>query len=538
MRACLRLPVSGLVLVEVQQIIWPLAQLRLLDMMILIAVIVTHMGFRHAQPMVHLAMSVCRVMSRCLGNRSMGIGFLLIWMITLSGCRTYVEQSQQARYDWQRGDLDGAERDLARQVSKHGRGKDEMLWQLELSTIQRLNGNHHDSLLGFQRVEQVLAEEEQRLIGLRSSGMQAASMLSNQANRPYRPRIFEAAMLHAYQALNYWKLDPYGGPREAVRPELAKARRHQQLALERNEQAVREARESIETHPDHNAIERTQAHPSFQAQLSQVQEDLRHLKDYDDFVNPWIEFLTGLYLKMHGVGQSDLEDAILSFRRLQGMVPESAQAWQWELEAIQRRAQGQGEPPQTYVVFETGMIASLEEMRLDIPIVFADVSYIGAAFPKLKFHEDYQPSLQISGAGDSCQTTIVASLDRLAAHAYRQALPMMVSRTLVATVAKGVAAYALNRSAQKQDPVLGLLMRVGTAVAQYAVNIADTRCWTTLPKEIQFCRMETPADGEMTLAYPDGSHVTKLSLEPGQFHVVYVRSLNQHTPMVVEILAL
>jgi hypothetical protein len=50
--------------------------------------------------------------------------------------------------------------------------------------------------------------------------------------------------------------------------------------------------------------------------------------------------------------------------------------------------------------------------------------------------------------------------------------------------------------------------------------------------------METPADGEMTLAYPDGSHVTKLSLEPGQFHVVYVRSLNQHTPMVVEILAL
>ncbi|MEI9962930.1 MAG: hypothetical protein WDM76_17985 [Limisphaerales bacterium] len=36
------------------------------------------------------------------------------------------------------------------------------------------------------------------------------------------------------------------------------------------------------------------------------------------------------------------------------------------------------------------------------------------------------------------------------------------------------------------------------------MNIADTRTWTTLPKEVQFCRIPTPEDRKIELATASG----------------------------------
>ena len=40
-----------------------------------------------------------------------------------------------------------------------------------------------------------------------------------------------------------------------------------------------------------------------------------------------------------------------------------------------------------------------------------------------------------------------------------------------------------------------------------AVNIADTRTWTTLPKEFQVCCFPTPPDGKIELLTPTGTRV-------------------------------
>ena len=87
-----------------------------------------------------------------------------------------------------------------------------------------------------------------------------------------------------------------------------------------------------------------------------------------------------------------------------------------------------------------------------------------------------------------------------------------------------------------------------------AVNIADTRTWTTLPKEFQICRLPTPADGKIDLSTPNGMKLsvtlggsgsgTKIDLTStngmqaslnagGLVNVVYVKSITSGTPLLV-----
>jgi hypothetical protein len=79
---------------------------------------------------------------------------------------------------------------------------------------------------------------------------------------------------------------------------------------------------------------------------------------------------------------------------------------------------------------------------------------------------------------------------------------------------------------------VGLLAQLGTAIYQLAVNIADTRTWTTLPKEFQYCRFATPADRKLELTTPNGIK-TAVTIEPGTLNVIYVKSVNNNSPLLV-----
>ena len=96
-------------------------------------------------------------------------------------------------------------------------------------------------------------------------------------------------------------------------------------------------------------------------------------------------------------------------------------------------------------------------------------------------------------------------------------------------------------------------MQLLTAGYQMAVNIADTRTWTTLPKKFQVCRFPTPPDGKVELLAPSGTKVvvslvgaggakndltstngvqTSLNAVSG-LNVVYVKSIAAGTPLLV-----
>ena len=135
-------------------------------------------------------------------------------------------------------------------------------------------------------------------------------------------------------------------------------------------------------------------------------------KVYANYVNPFTVYLDGLYFMYAGAGASDLEHANKSLRRVIE-VAGGNKFIQGDLDLSTAMINGQTPPPCTYVIFETGDAPSLDQIRIDVPILFANVSYVGAAFPRLIIHDHamMRNSLTVK-AGDAQENTeLIGSMD-------------------------------------------------------------------------------------------------------------------------------
>jgi hypothetical protein len=252
--------------------------------------------------------------------------------------------------------------------------------------------------------------------------------------------------------------------------------------------------------------------------------------------------------------------------------------------------------PTTYVIFETGCAPVRGQVRIDIPIIVSKVSYVGAAFPTLQFQGNYISSLTVAvnnpivmtndivttvtktviatneivttvtntvdatndivttvtntvitpndlvttvtntvtTPGDTNgKTELLADMDSVIGLDFKNEMPVVITKTIASTVVKAVSAYAINQAASQQSDLAGLFAKIGTAIYQAAVNIADERTWTTLPKQFQFCRIPTPPDRKIVLETPDGIQKIPLTIEDGTVNIIYVKSINPAAPLSV-----
>jgi hypothetical protein len=269
-------------------------------------------------------------------------------------------------------------------------------------------------------------------------------------------------------------------------------------------------------------------------------------------VNPFTVYLDGLYFMACATDASDLERARKSFERMAGFV-EGNEYVNQDLATAEAAANGKPLSPTTYVIFETGCAPFRDQLRIDIPIIFSKVSYVGAAFPTIKPQGNFQPYLTVTANGANYETKLISNMDSVVVRDYKNELPVVITKTIAATVAKAAAAYVANDAARQQNNGwVSLLVQAATAAYEMAVNIADTRTWTTLPKEFQVCRFPTPADGRIELSTANGirmpivlgsSGAAKIDLTStnaqatlntgGIINVVYVKSITAGTPLLV-----
>ncbi|HEY1661072.1 MAG TPA: hypothetical protein VGI03_01520 [Verrucomicrobiae bacterium] len=130
-------------------------------------------------------------------------------------------------------------------------------------------------------------------------------------------------------------------------------------------------------------------------------------------------------------------------------------------------------------------------------------------------------------------TSQIASMDSVIGLDFKNEMPVIITKTIASTVIKAVAAYAANNAAQQQNNFAGLFMQLGTAIYQDAVNIADTRTWTTLPKEFQVCRIPTPLDRKIVLETPGGLQRIPVTIQGGTINIIYVKSITATSPLLV-----
>ena len=139
----------------------------------------------------------------------------------------------------------------------------------------------------------------------------------------------------------------------------------------------------------------------------------------------------------------------------------------------------------------------------------------------------------VNAGSTSASTAAVASMDSVIGLDFKNEMPVVITKTIASTVTKAVAAYAVNEAASQQSSLFGLVAQIGTAVAQAAVNIADERTWTTLPKEFQACHFPTPPDRKIVLETPDGTQKIPVTIEDGTINLIYVKSITANSPLLV-----
>ena len=441
-----------------------------------------------------------------------------------AGCKTYKDQAGVMTGAWRHGQPAVAAKAFATRAVHAGK-TDAVVWNLEAGAAYRTAGDFTNSNHYLDAAAAVIADYEQQ--AKTKLGSETAAMLSNQQTLPYRGKTYDKIMLHTYKALNYLSL----GEEDKARPEIIRAYQRQQDAVDENARRIERAQQAEAESKDKDKIEKSRNDPKFSAAVEGVTKNLEGFKFYADYVNPFTVYLDGLFFLHAGSGGSDLERASKSLNRIIEVCGDNKFV-QADLETVTNAMAGQAPAPCTYVIFETGQAASLDQVRIDVPIIAAKLSYVGAAFPRLVFHDDYSRGLKVK-SGELEETTLpLASMDSVVALDFKNEFPTIVTKTLISTIAKAAAAYAANDAARQQDQLGGLFVQMFTTVVQAAVNIADTRCWTTLPKEFQIARIPTPADRKITLSTANSLPV-EVNLLDGRVNVVYVRSVTAATPLWV-----
>ncbi len=450
----------------------------------------------------------------------------LVIGLALTGCTTYNEQNRFAE-PWLRGDLATAEKEATRKADKAAGGKDEIIWRLEQGAILRTAGKYEESNRAFdQAQERIDRHAEEAKVKL---GAEAGALFSNQASAPYRGRGYDGIALNTYRALNFLAMhDP-----DKARVEIIRAYQRQQDAVEENRRRIEKTEEALKADKEKQRIEKAQKDKALQGTLQQNYAHLDTLQAYADYVNPFTTYLDGLIFLANAVDASDLERARKSFERA-AQFAEKNPFVKADLDSVEAAGRGRLLENVTYVLFENGRAPVRNQVRIDIPLFFTRLSYLGAAFPTLELRDGQLSALTVTAGGSNSTTALLASMDAVVAQDFKNELPSIITRTIAATVAKGAASYALNEAANQQGGGLaGVFSQIGTAVYQLSVNIADLRTWTTLPKEFQICRIPTPSDRKVELRGVGSGQNAVVTLDEGRINLIYVRSVTASGPMFV-----
>ena len=460
--------------------------------------------------------------------------FSSLILLFLSGCiSSHYERTENFQFLWKIGDLDRAEEEAAR-LAKDGPKRDRLLYFLEEGAVSRMNSNTGQSIPALNQA----AREYDRWFGLhlRTETRVSEELLSTLGSaeyKPYKSRIYDRVMMRFYQAHNYLLSGDHGRARAEIfktrqaiqdskdlwKIELAKAReaaKKQNLDLSK----------SLENHDHTDPL-----HPERKKIQSLVPKNL------PTFVNPAALYLEALYFLHTAKGREDFAKAEFSLRQLSAIYPENTSI----REDYQLAKSGTpSNRPVTYIFFETGRAPVRLERRFDLPIFFLSatsrIPYLGVAFPTLQTNDQYVRDLDIfTSDGDESpqKTELLSDMDAIVAQEFEEYFDIELTKAVTGAISKGGLQYMATNSVRSENELTQAVVGAGVGMLSQLTTRADLRSWSTLPKQIRFCKIVTPKDQKLTLRGTGTKLSTDVMLTNQQTNLVWVRSVSNFTPLRV-----
>jgi tetratricopeptide (TPR) repeat protein len=360
-------------------------------------------------------------------------------------------------------DWAGAATQLKTQKASEYTQRDEVLYWLDLAAVLHDAGSYRES-------DEALDRAEQRLDALYTQSISkgAGTFFLNDTTDDYRGDPHERALLHILRALNY----AYDG---------------------KTDEAVVESRKVT-------------------ALLTQLGDSVGSKYAYRD--DAFAQYLSGLLFE--DAGRSD--DARISFQAAHAAfgsytttygTPEPA----WMLGPL-KRDEGEivflhyaGVAPRrqtdtVQVAWNDAMVAIRTSGNGDSDSAKAQnaitAGLIGDAIT-VAFPRQVQDPFAITGseievAGQRAPTLLVEDISAIAKRALDDRMDVIRSRAIARAATKFVLAKAAEEAVKRTaGDGWGRLAGLATRVTAAATEVADTRCWLTLPAQIRMARIRVPA---------------------------------------------
>lgn len=400
---------------------------------------------------------------------------------------------------------------------------EDLLWALQLGSIERVDANYAASTQYFDRCEDMLKFFDER----GEIGDAVCSVAVNDNIIPYKGEEYDGVMVNVYKALNFMA----EGNGEYARVEFNRALDRQRRAKENYNEEIAELQDELDKKKAKSVFyQQNVDNPDIAAKIEEKYSNLSAFEAYPDFVNPFATYMAGVFFACEG----DWGKAVDLFKESYGMVGENQYIAE-DLLAVENRLGGKGDRGGTvWVIFENGLGPVKEEWRIDIPLFVAtnNIKYIGIALPYLAFRDGAWPYLTAEADGRSYCTSVVCNMDRVVQTEFNKDFKSILTRAIISATTKAIAQYAMENQNNSGSSLASSLM----ALYSFATTAADVRIWTALPKDIQIARLPMPEDGVVRISPPAGGAGVEVCVAKWKNVVIYVKYVTRQSVPRFEII--
>ncbi|MBT8127093.1 MAG: hypothetical protein KJP15_06405, partial [Gammaproteobacteria bacterium] len=385
-------------------------------------------------------MAICSALARHLL-----LVFLVLYQLS---CATYSQQAVSMRDNLLVGRVDLAKKTAEQQDEN----QDDVLACLNKGILRRMTQDY----AGSNQILEAAKQQIDSLYGL-SISETATSLTFNDALRDYKGARYEQILLHAYMAMNYLQL----GDVDSARVEILQA---DVKMMEWGEQ------------PDENPFVRYFAGMIFEA----VGEYDQALVAYRKARDGYLASRSGAMLEVPLVLKKDL----LRLLAMQGLTNEYRRLTA-ELGLTDYQPASIDDNVGEVVVILSSGLAPIRTETAIMTFSSEVQGHVRVAFPVYAQASTPANKARVRIDDKHWYMETVENVDKLARQALDEDMPLIMARAMARAVVK----YQSQRTAQEQNDLAGFLL----TVTNLATERADTRSWTTLPKEIQMTRVLLPA---------------------------------------------
>lgn len=455
--------------------------------------------------------------------------FWFLAIILFAGCLSnHYERTENFAFWWKIGDFEQAAMEVEKLAEK-GPKKDRMLYSMEEGAVKRLQNDVEGSIRAFS----IAGNDYEKWFGIHLNSQtkiteELRSTIGASESKPYKSRVYERVMIRLYQALNYLQTGKSGPARAEIfkiRQAINDSKQIWRMELESAKNLMKERSVNLDKGLNNQAT-------------NPLEKDLRRIREMipsnlPNFVNPAAIYLESLYFLYHATERSDFDKARFSLQQLLAIDPKNPYLKDDFVQASENKI---SDVPVTYIFFETGRAPVRREKRYDFPLSLLSptsrVPYLGLAFPTLVLNENFLSHLEVSfDSNQTIRTLPLANMDAIVANEFDKEFPIELSKAIAGSLTRGAVQYIATNALREESPIVQATGGVGIGMVAHGLTQSDCRSWTTLPKQIQFCKIPCGRSTELTLRGVETKLEKTVILKPATVNLVWVRSISAHTPL-------